>query len=70
MNYAAWLTAFTAREWWIGLKLAARELWDSLPGPWYVKVILIIACQLIPGQLDEIALIAVVRAWRKYKSRR
>lgn len=47
-----------------------REMYRAMPGPWWVKVLLIVACQLIPGGFDEIALIAVTRAWRVWRVRR
>lgn len=47
----------------------ARRTWDDLPGPAWVKVALIVACLLIPGQLDEIALIALTRACRRWRAR-
>jgi hypothetical protein len=47
----------------------ARRTWDDLPGPWPVKVALILVCVAIPGQLDEIALIALTRACRKHRAR-
>jgi hypothetical protein len=47
----------------------ARELWRSLPGPWYVKIALIIVCQLIPGPGDEIALIALTVWARRRRAR-
>jgi hypothetical protein len=70
VNAVTWAFLFGPREWWLGAKLAARELWDDLPGPWYVKILIIIACQLIPGQFDDIAVIAIARAWRRYKTRK
>ena len=45
-------------------------LWRGMPGPWPVKLALIILCQLIPGGFDEIALIAVTRAYRGWQARR
>lgn len=49
------------------------EMWRDLPGPWYVKLVLIIAVLAIPGPQDELALIAVVRlcrVWRKRQAAR
>lgn len=48
----------------------ARRAWDGLPGPWWVKILLIAVCQLIPGGFDELALLAATAAWRKYRVRR
>jgi len=53
-------------RWWTHvISVQARDMWTALPGPWPVKVLLIVACQLIPGPLDEIALITVAAAWRR-----
>ena len=48
----------------------AREAWDGLPGPWPVKVVLLVACQFIPGGFDEWALIVLTQAVRRYKAKR
>lgn len=54
--------------WWAYVvRYEAREAWRALPGPWPVKVLLIVACQAIPGPLDEIALVALSAAWRRRK---
>jgi len=42
----------------------ARQAWNDLPGPWYAKVALIAVLQFIPGQLDEILLLALLRYFR------
>lgn len=65
------MTAFAdVAGWWAYVvRCEARELWRSLPGPWPVKAVLIIACLAIPGPLDEIALVAVAGALRRRKSR-
>lgn len=47
-----------------------RRAWDGLPGPWPVKVTLIIVCQFIPGGFDEWALLAGTAAWRRYRPRK
>ena len=58
-------------SWWAYvIRYEAREMWRALPGPWPVKVLLVVACQAIPGPLDEIALLAVVAAVRKRRSSR
>lgn len=49
---------------------AVRRAWDGLPGPWWVKIALIVACQFIPGGFDEWALIAGTAAWRRYRAHR
>ena len=46
----------------------ARRAWDDLPGPWWVKVLLIAVCLAIPGQLDEVALIAVTAYCRRRRA--
>ena len=62
LNVAGW--------WAFVLKYEARELWRALPGPWWVKVLLILVTQAIPGPQDEILLLLVVAAFRKYRARR
>ena len=52
------------------VRYAVRQLWVSLPGPWPVKLALLVICQLIPGQLDEYALILVTRAYRAWRAGR
>lgn len=52
--------------WWAYVvRYEAREMWRALPGPWPVKVLLIIACQAIPGPFDEVAVIAIAAARRR-----
>ena len=62
---AAWHSwpAFLARYY-------LRQMWDDLPGPWPVKAALLALCLACPGQLDEIALIALTRACRRWRARR
>jgi hypothetical protein len=63
--------AALASFWWAVIKWQARELWDSLPGPWPVKILILIITEIaIPGPLDDVVLIAAVAAWRKYRTRR
>lgn len=58
-------------RWWAWLAARyARQLWDSLPGPWPVRVALLAACLAIPGPADELALAAVVAVCRARKARR
>lgn len=58
-------------SWWAYvLRYEAREMWRALPGPWWCKALLIVACQVIPGPLDEVALITIVAAFRKWQARR
>jgi hypothetical protein len=61
--------ADVAGWWWYVAKATARGLWDGLPGPWPVKVLLVVACTAIPGALDEIALLALVAWARRRKAR-
>ena len=57
--------------WWVFvLRYEARELWRALPGPWWVKVLLIVATQAIPGPQDELVLLAVVAWCRRRKARK
>jgi hypothetical protein len=44
--------------------------WNGLPGPWWVKAILITVCLAIPGPQDELLLIAVTAGCRAWKARR
>ena len=43
--------------------------WRAMPGPWPVKLALIAVCQVIPGQADELILVAVTQAFRARKAR-
>ena len=61
---------YLAEWYWTVIKWEARETWSALPGPWWVKVAIIVGCLAIPGQLDEIALLAVLKAVRARKARR
>jgi hypothetical protein len=57
--------------WWAYvLRYEAREMWRALPGPWWAKVLLLVALSAIPGQLDEVVFLAVLSAFRKRKARR
>ena len=57
--------------WWgFVLRYEARELWRALPGPWWVKVLLLVITQAIPGPQDEVLLLLIVAACRKRKARR
>ena len=60
-NVAGW--------WWHVTKTTARDTWDALPGPWPVKLTLIVVCTAIPGALDEIAVLALV-AWARRRQAR
>lgn len=56
--------------WMAAVKFAIKSIWDSLPGPWYVKLILIIITQAIPGPQDELLLFAIMALFRYIKKRR
>ena len=57
--------------WWaFVLRYEARELWRALPGPWWVKVLLIAVTQAVPGPQDELILLAIVAAFRKRQARK
>jgi len=52
-----------ASWWWCVARMSARSGWDALPGPWPVKVALIVllaAGQLIPGEADELVLLLLI----------
>ena len=58
-------------SWWAYVvRYEARATWEAMPGPWPVKVALIVVLAAIPGQLDEIAFFAVLGAVRKRQARR
>jgi hypothetical protein len=46
-----------------------RQTWDDMPGPWWVKVPLIVVCLLIPGPQDELILIGLTRVFRAWRAR-
>jgi hypothetical protein len=49
-----------------------HRTWDDLPGPTWVKALLIVACVAIPGPADELALIGITRicrTWRAHRAR-
>lgn len=53
-----------------------RETWASLPGPWPVKLAAgvalaaaVAACQLCPGQIDDLLLVAALRWLRARQAR-
>jgi len=47
-----------------------RQMWDDMPGPWPVKLLLVTVCLAIPGPQDELALIAFTRLCRAWRARR
>jgi hypothetical protein len=61
------LAGWWALSLWFLARLALAELWRTIPGPRWVKVIVMavfIACLIMPGQADEIVLIALIRLAR------
>lgn len=44
--------------------------YNSLPGPWWCKVLLIVICVAIPGGFDEIMIVGVATIWRKWRNRK
>lgn len=62
--------ADVAAWWWLVTRITARQFWDALPGPWPVKVTLLVVCVAIPGGFDELVLLAVVAWWRRQKGRK
>lgn len=57
-------------RWWAFVaRYEARELWRALPGPWWVKVLLLVVTQAIPGPQDEILLLVIVSVLRKRRAR-
>ncbi len=57
--------------WWLTVvRFTIAEIWASLPGPWWCKLIILIVCAAIPGSFDEIAVIAVCAAWRRRQARK
>jgi hypothetical protein len=57
---------------WYGyvLRQEALETWRALPGPWWVRLALVAVCLAIPGFLDELALVALVKLARSRRARR
>lgn len=58
---------------WLAVKSEVRDIWAALPRPWWGKAIMLlvlVACQLIPSQLDDIAVIAVMKAVHARKQRK
>lgn len=57
--------------WWAYVvRYEARELWRALPGPWWVKVALIVVCTAIPGPGDELLILIGMAAFRKRQARK
>lgn len=56
--------------WYAAAVIAAKKLWDELPGPWWVKLLLIAATQVIPGQVDDFLLFGAIKLarwfWRRH----
>ena len=56
--------------WWYVIRYECRETWQSMPGPWPVKVVTLAVLLAVPGQLDEVIFFAVLGALRKRQARR
>ena len=57
--------------WWASvLRFEAIEMWRCLPGPWWCKLAILVLVLAIPGQLDEIALLAILSALRGRRARK
>jgi hypothetical protein len=48
---------------------AMLQTWHDMPGPWWVKILLVAVCLAIPGPQDEIALILLTRVFRAWRAR-
>lgn len=59
----------TARWYGLAVWLAVLQLWRDMPGPWWVKVLLVAVCLAIPGPQDELLLILLTRVFRAWRSR-
>lgn len=58
-------------SWWAYvLRYEAREMWRSIPGPWWCKVLIIAAMLACPGELDEIVFFAVLGWLRRRRARK
>jgi hypothetical protein len=57
------LGIFTA-WYWMGVKMLAGDLWTALPGPWPVKLLVVLVLLAIPGPQDELLLVLFL-SWRK-----
>lgn len=55
---------------WAVVRFEVRETWRALPGPWWVKLLIIGVCAAIPGCLDEIALVAALKLCRSRRARK
>jgi hypothetical protein len=64
--YVLWYLSWI---WWWA-KGQFRELWEAMPGPWWVKAVIVGACLAIPGPQDEILLILVLKACKVMRARR
>jgi hypothetical protein len=64
MTDLAWFWAYAF--WYFGIKLT----WDSMPGPVWVKVLLVTACVAMLGPQDEIVLMAILALCRRIRARK
>jgi hypothetical protein len=49
------------------IKFEAIKTWQSVPGPWFVKVVILAVLIAIPGGFDEIIFFAALAAWRSVR---
>jgi hypothetical protein len=66
MSAADMATFWAYALWTFGIKAT----WDSLPGPWWARVLLVAVCLAIPGPQDELLLIAITAACRRIRAAR
>jgi len=58
-------------SWWLFvLRYEIREIWRALPGPWWVKVPLMILAVAEPGPFGEMAILGIAAMFRALKARR
>lgn len=61
--------------WWLGRWYglwtwdAIRQTYRDMPGPWWVKLVIVIICLAIPGPQDELLLVLASRAFRAWRKR-
>ena len=59
-------TFWACALWTFGIK----PTWNGLPGPWWVRVLLVTVYLAIPGPQDELLLIAITAACRRIRAAR
>jgi hypothetical protein len=73
MSGYADLTAWYGTWAWWWLREVARDTWNGLPGPLWVKLALcalLLACLAIPGPVDEIIVVCLIKAVGRRSRRR